>query len=193
MLLTRSSRLTVLGLALFAIACSGTGPKATYVDTAYPFSLYALTGAPANAPTAIAFLGGPTPANAGFAFDIAFDIDQSGTTRLYPVRTLAGGLAASATKRVGLQLLTGTTFEALTQAPATGYDTLGSKVVVPGSVVAAEILDQSTCLYSLNGYTVYAKLTIDSIKTAARRIYGRTVVDPNCGFHELRPDTIPER
>jgi hypothetical protein len=192
MLPTRSSRLFLLGLALFAIACDGTGAKATFVNQRYSFALFALTGAPANAPTAISFLGGPTIANANFAFDLAVDIDPAGATRLYPVRSLAGGLAGSS-KKIGLQVIPGTSFEALREAPSTGYDTLGSKVVTPGSVVAFEIQDIQTCLYSLGGTNLYAKLVIDSIKTDARRVFGRAVVDPNCGFREVMPDTIPSR
>jgi hypothetical protein len=193
MLPTRSSRLALPGLALFAMACTGTGSQATLPTIGYPFSLYALSGAPANAPTAILFQGGVASANAGFGFDVAVDIDNAGTTRLYPVRALAGGLAG-VQKRVGLQLVSGTTFEGLTVAPATGYDTVAAKIVVPGSVVAVETLEAgSTCLYSLNGSTLYSKLVVDSIKVPERRVYGRAVVDRNCGFHGLVQDSLPRK
>jgi hypothetical protein len=189
---TRSSRLLLLALAFLATACGGTRTLATY-NTAYAFAIFAISGAPASAPTAIKFFGGATVANASFDFDVAVDIDSAGATRLYPVRTLAGGLATG-TKRIGLQVVPATTFEGLREAPATGYDTLGSKVVVPGSVVAVELQDIATCLYSLSGSTIlHAKLVVDSIKPAARRVFGRTVVDPNCGFYGLLVDTIPTR
>lgn len=189
---TRSSRLLLLGLALFAMACAGTGPKATYVNQKYSFDLFALTGAPANAPTAISFLGGPTVASAAFGFDVAVDIDTAGATRIYPVRSLAGGLAGTV-KRIGFQTVPATSFEALREAPSTGYDTVGSRVVTQGAVLAFEIQDAATCLYSLGGTNLYAKMVIDSIKPTQRRIFGRTVVDPNCGFREIMPDTIPSR
>lgn len=192
MLPPRSSRLLLLGLAFSAAACNGTRSIATY-NTAYSFALFALTGAPTNASTALSFLGGSAAATSTFGFDVAVDIDPAGAARLYPVRTLAGGLAG-ATKRVGLQLVPATTFDALREAPSTGYDTLGSKVVTAGSVVAVEIQDVATCLYSLSGSTLlHAKLVVDSIKPDTRRIYGRTVVDPNCGFYGLLVDTIPTR
>ena len=189
MLQTRTSRLLVVALALAAVACDGVGTKAVYTNIGRGFDLFALTGAPVSAPTAILFLGGSTIADASFAFDVAFDIDNTGATRLYPVRSLAGGLVG-VQKRVGLQVVPGS-FESLREAPSTGYDTLGFKTVTPGTVLAVEIQDVNTCLYSLNGTNLYAKLVVDSIHTSERRIFGRTVTDANCGFREVMPDTIP--
>jgi hypothetical protein len=40
---------------------------------------------------------------------------------------------------------------------------------------------------------LYAKLTVDSVNTASRRLYARTVFDPNCGYRSVVPDSIPER
>jgi hypothetical protein len=200
MLPSRSSRVLVaiVTLALGAIACGATGPKATRISYLRSFSLFALSGAPANTNTAISFLGGSTVANSAFAFDVAVDIDAAGVARLYPVRLLGSNLASVALqnslKRVGLQVVGGS-FEALTEAPRTGYDTLSAQVLTPGTVIAAEISEATTttCLYELGGTTMYAKLVVDSIKTSERRIFGRTVVDPNCGFRQLVPDSIPAR
>lgn len=191
MLPTRSSRILALVLALAATACDGSRTKATYTNIPRTYALFALTGAPVNAPTAISLLGGPTIADANFGFDVAVDIDSAGTTRLYPVRSLAGALVPLS-KRVGLQTVSGS-FEALREAPSAGYDTLGARVVTEGAVMAIEIQDYTTCAYSLNGTNIYAKLVVDSIRKSTRRVYGRTVVDPNCGFRELMPDTLPER
>lgn len=190
---TRSSRLllSALALVLVATACDGARRKASYANISRSFDLFALTGAPVNTPSALSLLGGPALADANFAFDVAVDIDASGTTRLYPVRTLASAFAAS-TQRVGLQLVPGS-FESLTEAPQAGYDTLSAKVVTKGSVVAVEVQDIRTCLYSANGVSIYGKLVVDSIRVAERRVFGRSVVDVNCGFRELRPDTIPEK
>jgi hypothetical protein len=55
------------------------------------------------------------------------------------------------------------------------------------------MLDIGTCLYSLGGQTLYAKLTVDSLNATTRRLYARTVVDPNCGYRSVVPDSIPER
>jgi len=190
MLQTRTSRLLVVALALAAVACDGIGTKAVYTNIARSYDLFALSGAPVSAPTAINFLGGSTIADATFAFDVAFDIDGAGNLRLYPVRSLAGGLVGTQ-KRVGLQVVPGS-FESLREVPSTGYDTLGFKTVQAGSVVAVELQDINTCLYSLNGTNLYAKLVVDSVHTNERRVFGRTVSDANCGFREVMPDTIPE-
>ena len=40
---------------------------------------------------------------------------------------------------------------------------------------------------------VYAKLVVDSVKSAERKIFVHGVVDPNCGFRELKPGEVPRR
>jgi hypothetical protein len=191
MLPTRPTRVAVVALAILAVACGDpTKPKATYANAPASYALYAFTGAPVNAATAISFLTGPARADANFAFDVAFDLDASGRPVIYPVRAIASDLAGSV-KRVGLQLVTGP-FESVRVVPETGYDTLGARTVNVGDVLAVEMLDLNTCLYSLGGQTLYAKLTVDSIDATARRLYARTVIDPNCGYRSVVPDSIPE-
>lgn len=198
MLPTRSSRVlfVVATLALAAVACNATATKATRPSVLRSYNLFALSGAPANTATAISFLGGESVANSAFAFDVAVDIDAAGTTRLFPVRLLGSSLANIAVggtlKRVGLQSVGGG-FESLREAPTTGYDTLGAQVVQPGSVVAVQLLESAYCVYDLRGTTIYGKLVIDSIRTAQRRVFARSIVDPNCGFRELVADSIPAR
>jgi hypothetical protein len=191
MLPTRPTRVALVALAILAVACGDpTKPKATYANAPSTYTLYAFTGAPVNAATAISFLGGPSRADASFAFDVAFDLDASGHPIIYPVRAIASDLAGSV-KRVGLQVVTGP-FESVTVVPATGYDTLAARTVNVGDVLAVEMLDLTTCLYSLGGQTLYAKLTVDSIDATARRLYARAVIDPNCGYRSVVPDSIPE-
>ena len=176
---TRPLRIVVVALAVLAVACGDpTKPKATYSNAPSSYALYAFTGAPVNAATAISFLGGAARADANFAFDVAFDLDASGRPVIYPV------------KRVGLQTVAGT-FDAVREAPATGYDTLSAKTINVGDVLAVEMLDLNTCAYSLGGQTLYAKLTVDSVNVASRRLYARTVLDPNCGYRSVVPDSIP--
>jgi hypothetical protein len=191
MLPTRPTRVAFVALAILAVACGDpTKPKATYANAPSTYTLYAFTGAPVNAATAISFLGGPARADASFAFDVAFDLDASGRAVVYPVRAIASDLAGGV-KRVGLQLVRGT-FDALRVVPETGYDTLAARTVNVGDVLAVEMLDLNTCLYSLGGQLLYAKLTVDSIDATSRRLYARTVVDPNCGYRSVVPDSIPE-
>jgi hypothetical protein len=192
MLPTRPSRIVAAALAVLAVACGDpTKPKATYTNALSSYSLYAFTGAPVNAATAISFLGGAARADASFSFDVAFDLDAAGRPVIYPVRAIASDLAGSV-KRVGLQVVPGS-FESLREVPETGYDTLGAKTINVGDVLAVEMFDLQTCLYSLGGQMLYAKLTVDSVNTTSRRLYARTVLDPNCGYRSVVPDSIPER
>jgi hypothetical protein len=200
MLPTRSTRVAVVALATLAVACGDiTRPKASTPNLAVSYTVAALTGGPINVPTAISFLGGSTRADSRFAFDVALDLDQSGSVVVLPVRTVGGSLGDAvhqqqtllALKRVGLQKVTGP-FEALREAPTTGYDTLGVQTVTPGVVLAVELLDFANCYTGFGGSTIYAKLTVDSVNAATRRIYTRTVVDPNCGYRGLVADSIPK-
>jgi len=200
MLPTRSTRVAVVALAMLAVACGDiTRPKASTPNLALSYTVAAFTGGPVNVPTALSFLGGATRADSRFAFDVAFDLDPSGAVVVLPVRTVAGSLGDAiyqsqtglALKRVGLQQLTGT-FDAVREAPSTGYDTLGTKTITPGAVLAVELLDFQNCYTGFGGSTLYAKLTVDSVNTATRRIYARTVVDPNCGYRGLVADSIPK-
>ena len=194
MLPTRLVRVGVVALAIVAVACGDiTRPKATYPNVLTTYTIYGLTTAPASAPTAISFLGGGMSANASFLFDVAFDIDPSGRAVVYPVRTLASALAGTA-KRVGLQPVGGT-FDELRSVPETGYDTLSAKTINPGSVLAVELRDPNVCFsYSLvSSQFIYAKLVVDSINAASRKLYIRTVVDANCGYFSVVPDSVPTK
>lgn len=199
MLPIRSTRVVVVALATLAVACGDlTRPKASTPNIAVSYTVTAFTGAPVNLATAISFLGGSARADSRFAFDVALDLDPSGAVTILPVRTVAGALGDAIhqqttglpLKRVGLQKVTGP-FEAVREAPTTGYDTLGVQTVTPGTVLAVELLDFANCYTGFGGSTIYAKLTVDSVNATSRRIYTRTVVDPNCGYRGLVADSIP--
>lgn len=201
MLPTRSTRVLVVAFATLAVACGDlTRPKASTPNLATSYTVTAFTGAPVNVPTAISFLGGASRADSRFAFDVALDLDPSGAVTVLPVRTVGGSLGDAVhqqqsglpLKRVGLQKVTGP-FEAVREAPATGYDTLGVQTVAPGAVLAVELLDFANCYTGFGGSTIYAKLTVDSVNAASRQIYTRSVVDPNCGYRGLVADSVPTR
>src|SRR5687767_14365677 len=196
MLPTRLPRVVVVALAAAVVACGDpTRPKATTPNVALEFSLFSLNGSPAAVSNALSFFGGPTRADASFQFDVAFDLDATGKIQVYPVRALAGVLAQlplvpGPATRVGLQTVTGN-FEALREAPDRGYDTITVKTITPGTVVAVQLFDQAgQCVYSLGGQSTYAKFVVDSVD-ATRRLYMRSVVDLNCGYRSLVPDSIP--
>jgi hypothetical protein len=198
MLPTRSLRVAIVALVAVLAACSGpTKPQAYLANALSSYVLSPVTGSPVTAATAIYFLGGPTRASSAFNFDVAFDLDNSGRPLVYPVRAVGGALAnlqraylgQGQLPRVGLQIVPGT-FEALTQVPQTGYDTLSVQTLVPGAVMAVNVLDAS-CQYSLGGTSIAAKMIVDSVNTTTKKIYLRTVVDPNCGYLSVVPDSIP--
>ena len=194
---TRFLRVALVVLAPCGVACGNpTLAKATYASGLATSTIYALTGAPAVVPTALSFLSGPSHATAAFSFDVAFDLDASNRTVVMPVRTLGGALAGTL-KRVGLQVVPGT-FESVLEVPATGYDTLGVKTIAPGAVLAVELQDGTACYSSYNltvitSQIIYAKLVVDSVDAATRRIFTRSVVDPNCGYRGVVPDLVPKR
>ena len=196
MLPTRPLRVALVAFAVLGVACGDpTLAKATYASMLSTNTLYALTGASATVPTAFSFLSGPTHATATFAFDVAFDLDASNRPVVMPVRVLGGTLAGTL-KRVGLLLVSGS-FESVLEVPATGYDTLNAKTLVPGAVLAVELQDATACYssYNLNVLTsqfIYAKLVVDSVDASTRRIFMRTVVDANCGYVGVVPDSVPK-
>jgi hypothetical protein len=193
MLPTRLPRAAVVALATLAIACGDlTSPKASTPNLELDYSLYALTGTQVGVTNAINFFGGPARVDAAFSFDVALDLDPTGKILVYPVRAIAGPLAGTIPTRVGLQTVSGS-FESVLRAPDAGYDTISVKTITPGTVMAAEIIQQTSlaCVYSLNGSAMYAKFVVDSVDLASRRLFIRHVIDGNCGFKSLQPDSIP--
>src|SRR3954467_7008811 len=179
----RLARAAVVLAAVFAVACGDISrQKATYASALASFSVFTLTESPPAQPNALSFLGGVTRASSAFQFDVAFDLDASGRVIVYPVRAL-GGAPAGTLKRVGLQVVSGG-FDALREAPETGYDTLNAKTITVGSAVAVQMIDNTACFsYSiLQSQLLYAKFVVDSVNAGTRRLYGRIVIDPNCGY-----------
>jgi hypothetical protein len=172
------------GLLVAIVACGDvTAPRAslpTFSDTA---TVYALNGAPPGAPTALYVFGEiVVRADANFRFDIAFDFDANGRIILLPVRTVANGLATS--HSVGLQTVS-TTFDALTEAPKSGYRRDSTLTINPGTTVVIESADPAACGTSFIASTIYAKVVVEEVDLTARRMRTRFVVDPNCGFRSF--------
>ena len=162
----------------------------TYADT---LELYALNGAPRGAPSAVWVVGGAfgnpgVAIDARFEFDYALDIDGQSRPVLYPVRAVAAPFLGK--HRVGVQQ-TDRAFDAITQAPRSGYTHDSLTVLTVGQVVLIETADPNACSALLGGGVIYAKMVVDSIRIATRRLFVRIVGDPNCGFRSLVPG-IPE-
>jgi hypothetical protein len=193
MLPTRLLRVAFVVFAVFSVACGYNAlPAATYANPLGSYTLTPLTNGSPVEPDAITFLIGPSRANSAFTFDIALDFDANGLPVVYPVRLLAGALAGSL-KRVGLQPLPGG-FDTLQVVPATGYDTLDAQTLRIGEVVAVQMLDNNSCFNAtlLTTQLMYAKFVVDSVSVPAKRLYIRAVVDPNCGYQSVVPDSVPK-
>jgi hypothetical protein len=193
MLPTRLLRVAVVALATAAVACGDpTRAKATIPNARLEYSIYGLVGAPAASANALSLFIGSARADASFEFDVALDLDPTGKILVYPVRAIAGPLAGVVATRVGLQTVTGS-FDAVREAPTTGYDTLAIRTIQPGTVVVAELVNvvAGLCVFSLSGSQTYAKFVVDSVNASTKRFFVRSVGDANCGYRSLVADSIP--
>ncbi len=154
----------------------------TYTDT---LSLWALSGTPPSYPSAISIPARQIVRVDGFAgFDIAFDIDATGKTVVYPVKLVVASPGGS--RPVGIQKIP-RSFEDVPAAPTTGFQTDSSLVIRPGEVVVVESPHNGSgdvCQFSISP-NLYAKIAVDSVNLATRIIYLRMGFDPNCGFRSF--------
>lgn len=179
------------GLALVGLAACGdpTAVKATLATRTDTLSAFAMTATSPELPSALKTVspGAPLPlvvrATSDVPFDVAFDIDGAGKVVLYPVRLIAPGATG---RRVGIQV-TDSAFATLSRAPRSGYQYDSVAVTVDtGETVVIETTESSYCFYDI-AKTIFTKLVVDSVKTDTRRIFFRTVTDPNCGFRSFLP------
>lgn len=112
-------------------------------------------------------------------FDLAIEFAPDGRVQLLPSRKVvplppAGGSLLS-------MQLSGTAFEAVQRAPEEGYTADSVLVVAPRQLVLLR-LDGVGCLF---GDPYYAKMVVDSVLVAERRVVLRTLVNRNCGYRAL--------
>lgn len=180
-----------LAAATFAaatmLACGDpNAPRASFPNYADTLALYALNSAPRGAPTAISIVAGVfgsagVTTDASFSFDVAVDLDEQGRPRLYPVRAVASPIANR--HQVGLRP-DDRAFDAIPRAPDDGYVLDSARTVAVGEVVLIQSADQSAC-NSVFGGVIYAKMIVDSVRTATRQLFVRITADPNCGFRSF--------
>ena len=156
--------------------------KAQFDNTELPFFVHALDGAPEAFATALALPARSlTRVDGNFAFDIAFDLNAQGDIVLLPARVV--GQAVTGNKQVGI-LRPGGAYENVTEAPRTGY-VFDSVTVIRKGEPAIIQAQEASCSLSLAPY-MYARIVIDSVDLVARAMYGRTVINVNCGFRSLK-------
>lgn len=183
-----------LATALLAACDAPTGIDAQANVVADTVALYGLNDAPVGAPTAFSLFNaatgtGAVEASTAFRFDVAVDVAADGAVRLLPNSRVGNVLAP--VYRVGLQRVT-QAFDAVTIAPLSGYAYDSVLVVRPGETVVVESSDNVACPVAFLGTTIYAKLVVDSVRTAEpSRVFLRAVTDPNCGFRSLVAGSKP--
>ena len=174
--------------AAVVLACGDpNAPQARFDNYADTLALFALNSAPRGAPTAIHLIRGVGTSSgvvtdASFAFDVAVDIDVQGRPVLYPVRALAAPFLER--HRVGIRRET-RPFDAIAEAPTDGYTRDSVAILAVGEVVLIESADLEATSACLGGGVIYAKMVVDSISAASRRLFVRVTADPNCGFRSL--------
>lgn len=168
-------------------ACDGsTLPKATSEVRSDTITVASLNGSPPAAAAGVSiFSGQAVPVDATFSFDLAFDIGPGGVVTVYPVQRVGNQLTSP--RNIGIQKVSGVTFNALTSAPASGYRFDTTYTVTPGQPIAVAIADLNLCPSFLTGYTYYAKVGVDVVDTVARTIKLVSTIDPNCGYRSLAP------
>jgi len=179
-----------LGAAVVALAFTACGNNddiigvATTQNTERTNTVYALSGTPASLPAGYFFVTETLVrpqllSTGGVNFEIAFDIDSQGRVQLLPARVVAPD-SPNAPPSVGIQQST-VGFDAITRAPDRNYVSDSTFTAQAGDTFILQLVT-SGCTF---GYPIYAKLRIDSINLADRRIVFTSMVDRNCGFRGL--------
>ena len=182
------ARLAVIAAGLtaaFISACGDpTGLKASLINSVDTLSVFALSGTPPNYPSGLALLSRQPVHVDGFAtFDVAFDINPAGNAVIYPVKMIV----ASGSPRPVAMLKISEAFDAVTEAPKTGYQADSALVALPGETIvvqAAHNAGADLCQFAINP-NIYAKIAVDSVNLTSRTIYFRMGLDPNCGFRSF--------
>lgn len=178
-----------LALTVIVAALAGCGDpvriRAQFDTVTDTVTVFAITGTPVIAPAALSTVRHEAVRiETTRDFDVVFDIDAQGRAVLYPVQLVGGSPG-----RTGIQATT-QSFDAIDEAPRSGYVRDSATVLGVGEVVLIEA-EPVFCLSSIQS-TIYSKLIIDEIDLATRSVRVRMVVDPNCGFRSLA-EGLPER
>lgn len=182
-------------LALAVAACDDPFEVTADVDVVETtVVMRALTGTPLELP--LVLLVAPEPQvvrpTPEFVFDLAFDLDASGAATLYPVDLVARPSVVSG-RTIGLQKVSGQSFESIARAPGGGYAFREPLPVAVGDVIVLQSVGHPSCANSFFSTIVFAKMRIDAIDPAARTLTARVLVDPNCGFRGFETGQRPSR
>ncbi len=152
-------------------------------DATQAFFVHALTGSALDASTALTFPGrAVTRVDGTYQFDIAFDIDANGNVVLLPPEMV--GQNPGGNRLVGI--ITGIgTYDAITEAPTSGYTVDSVTVIGRGQAVAVQAQEPLCISSNPVAPYLYAKIVVDSIDLVGRGIYGRAMIGGDCGYRQL--------
>jgi hypothetical protein len=180
----RATLSMVAGLAVLVAACEDPNAnRATFTNADQPFAIAALSGSDITAPAGLSLANRTVVRIDGvFDFDLAFDINSAGQVVVLPVSKVGSPL--SGTQFLGLKR-GGVSYDQLNEAPKSGYTGDSTMVISLGAGLAVQS-QAANCVYSITPYT-FAKITIDSINPVKRMLYGRALINLNCGLRQLTP------
>lgn len=182
--------LSFLALAITSVGLSACGDDSSLLSPAstenivHAFSAYAVSGTAASLPASYRFTSESLErpqllTNGAVNFDVAFDLTADNRAALIPVRVLVPMPPVSAPS-VGFRK-SDVPFSSLERAPNSGFVYDSTIVVQAGETVVVQL--QSGACYL--GDPLYAKLVIDSIIPAERRLVVRSLTNRNCGYRAL--------
>lgn len=164
--------------------------QATLPTSVDSLSLWALSGTPPTYPSGVSITARQAVrVDATAAFDVALDINDAGAPVIYPPKLIVS--TPGGTRPVGLQLVN-ETFDEVTEAPKSGFETDSALVLTPGQTVVVQAVHNGSgeaCQFAISP-ELYAKITVDSVNLASRVLYLRLGFDPNCGFRSFA-DGLP--
>ncbi|HLA90748.1 MAG TPA: hypothetical protein VJL28_10000 [Gemmatimonadaceae bacterium] len=173
----------VAGLALAAGCDDPFRVTAQFTNVTQPFTVHALSGSPIAFATALNIaVKSVARVDGTLAFDVAFDLNAQGEIVLLPVNVVAQNPAG--TRRVGI-VRPGVAFESVTEAPRSGYVVDSTTVVRRGEAAVVQS-QEPACALSVTPF-LHAKIVVDSVDVPARTMYGRALINQNCGFRSLAP------
>lgn len=183
-------RLTALATALAAaaaVACGRNpyGPLPLFPVRADTTVAYALSGTPDTSPAALDLVrGGAVGIDGSASFDVALDLDASGRVIVYPARLVVS--PAVGTRFVGIRKM-GEAFDAITVAPAGAYQSDSATVVSVGEAFVVQATRNALGDPCQGSFTpqLFARVVVDSVNSATRALYIRSVLNPNCGVRSL--------
>lgn len=181
------SRPAIVVVAVALVRCGGSDSllsPANFENVDRQFTAWALSGSSSALPAGYQFTSESLVrpqvlGNGSLNFDVAFDITSAGKVIVLPARLVVPAPPGGAPS-IGFARQPGV-YEQLKRATDKGYVTDSAVTLAVGEAVTVRLLN-SGCVY---GEPFYAKLTIDEIVVAERRLLFRTLVNRNCGYRSL--------